>query len=248
MPKYAKIIEDLIKKNRELELKLLHASEWMQKDLQEKKDVVNGNIHEIHTKEIKDTIHSFFENFPIVFDKDTNIFDELLSSEILYHHLESDPSIDGTGVIIGYTKVLEYIIDKNITLPYREFAKQNSQDYLKSRKTLEKKVYQTVYKWYILSIGRLYEVLEAIKINSQNSFFVELFKKFLENNPHIKKILLDEIFLEKIQSLIEKDMFWWKRHSGEVTLEDCREVREKCMGNFSQVDCIIIHLLNINTL
>jgi hypothetical protein len=98
------IIADLIKKNRDLSLRLLNASEWMSKDVAEKQQIIDGEIEEIHVGDIKKSISSFLKDFPLSHDEE-NIIDDLQSSEILFVHMQKDPNIDGTAVIIDHTSI-----------------------------------------------------------------------------------------------------------------------------------------------
>lgn len=244
MPKKKDIVQELIEKNRELEMKLLHASEWMQKNVSESQDAIEDEVEEIHVWDIKKKITLFLWDFPIWQDEE-NIVDDLISSEILFHHLQRDPNLDGTGIIIWYNKVLDFLIEKCITSPFRQYAHSRCENIIKSSNHIEKNLHLTIHKWYMLSVGRLYEVLENIKNNYQKGFYLELFERFLEEYGYIKDTLFNEHFYKNLEILVDKEMFWSKRHSGSVSLEEAQEVRRIIAGNLENPDCILIQLLTL---
>lgn len=242
---YCDIITQLIKKNKELELKLLNASEWMAKNVEEKKDIINGNIEEIHTKDIKNTIINFLWEYPLGSDFE-NIIDDLLSSEILFAHFKKEQALDGTGVIIGYNKVLDFLIENNITSPFRKYAQKKCKNILVSKNHIESNLHSVIHKWYILSIGRLFEVVQSITFHyGKEEFYLTLFEKFLEEHPHIKHTLLEASFFEELNTLVVSEIFWSKRHAWTINFEETSLAREKIVWGFTNSNCILIKLLEI---
>ena len=70
--------------------------------------------------------------------------------------MKQDTSLDGSAVLIGYNKALDMIIEEKIIQTWRKYARKKSSDFLKSKHPQERLLYQTIYKNYTLSIGKLY--------------------------------------------------------------------------------------------
>ena len=244
MPSKDYIIADLIKKNKELELKLLSASEWMSKNIAEKKDVIDGNIEEINVNDIKKSIKNFLWDYPLGPDE-SNIIDDLFSSELLFVHGERDNSIDGTAIIIGYNKVLDFTIEKYITSPFRKFAHARCKNILISSSHIEANLHSTIHKGFMMSIGRLFEILENIKYHYKKEFYLTLFEDFLQEHTDISDAILSDNFFLPLKTLVDKEIFGSKRHSGSVSFADAQEARKIIMGDYKDANCLCIKLLKL---
>jgi hypothetical protein len=97
----------------------------------------------------------------------------------------------------------------------------------------------------MMSIGRLYEVVETLKCHYNKEFYVDLFNNFLDEHHHIKDVLLDDTFFSDLKSLVEKEIFGSKRHSGSISFEDTQDARKKIMWNFENTNCLFLKLLDI---
>ena len=74
---------------------------------------------------------------------------------------------------------------------------------------------------------------------------MNLFCDFLEEYNDIKSVVLEETFFQNLKSLVEKEIFWSKRHSGSISFEDTQDAREKIVGNFENTRCLLVELLEI---
>jgi hypothetical protein len=109
--------------NDALKEKLEHAKQWMQKE------VASSRRYIIHTQAksknevfantsredtILEQIYSFFPPEVLAHFPENGV-SNLLSSEIIFYQILSGLHVDGTGVIIGYQKTLDMMIESYIT-------------------------------------------------------------------------------------------------------------------------------------
>jgi hypothetical protein len=240
MPSKDEIIDELRKYNKELLSKLESASDWMKRSIEEKQDT----SYFLKKKHIEKSLNTFFSPLSL-WENASDILDDLMSSEVMFETMKQDTSLDGSAILIGYNKALDMMIEKKIVQVWRNYAKTKSSDFLKSEHPLERLLYQTIYKNYTLSIGKLYGLLKDISEQTETGFFRWLFSDFLDSNSHISKLLFDPRFIEKVEILVEKDYFWSKRHSGSIEFDEVQEVRNLVMWDFTERTCIFYLLLTI---
>jgi len=246
----------LQEENKLLKHKLEVAKNWMKKEISEDKKKIskakinnstlkektcflNDNIEEIVSNKIQD----FFGELMLV-NIPAKIIKNIISAEINYYNFRNNPNFDGFSVISSYHKALDIIIETYITSSFREFAKDKKLEY--SNNSLEKSLFLIIEKNYSLSIWRLFHLLQIIKnkeeINWKN---IIIFKEFLEKFSFIKNILLDDEFFKIFEEIIETEVLWEKRHSGQISFIETREARKLLIWDFNNKNCIIYKLMMI---
>ena len=250
-------IETLQKENKALRKKLLSASSWMKKSVEEEKNLIQkqklqeereeerqsflyANIENIILKKIE----KFFQEKELNF-LDKEFFDNILSSEINFYNLQKSPHLDGILVIIGYHKILDMLIEEKITSLFRKFAKKENQITLEVNDVLEKSLHLIVNSGYILSVGRLFGILKEIKEKKKLSPYLLCFKNFLRKYAYIEKIVFRPSFYNKLKRVVESEVLGSKRHKGYIKKEETKEIRELLIGNFEDKNSIIYELLSL---
>ena len=246
----------LQEENQLLKHKLEVAQNWMKKEISEDKKKIskakinnstlkektcflNDNIEEIVSNKIQD----FFGELMLV-NIPAKIIKNIISAEINYYNFRNNPNFDGFSVISSYHKALDIIIETYITSSFREFAKDKKLEY--SNNSLEKSLFLIIEKNYSLSIWRLFHLIQIIKkkekINWKN---IIIFKEFLEKFSFIQNILLDKEFFQIFEEIIETEVLWEKRHSGQISFIETREARKLLIWDFNNKNCIIYKLMMI---
>ncbi len=234
------IISELQRYNKELLSKLDNVTEWMQRNLEEKKKIIENDesSHQVIRKHYDD----FFWEYKIK-AIDDDIFDDILSSEILYQHMLMDATLDGTSIVIGYNKAVDITLEYCLVKPWREYAHKRSKNFIQSQRAEEKLLHQVVYHGYTISLWKLYGILTQDRENLW--FFSELFFQFLDEYSYIKTVILSPNFLEIIGNIVTKEYFWSKRHTGSISLSEVQEVRQAVLGNFENKNCILFLLFTM---
>lgn len=240
-----KTIEELEKENALLRKKLEVAKFWMSQEVEHQiKNIWTStgveNIKEI----IEDKIENFFEDIVLI-NLPTSVIQNIITSEINYHHMMQGEAIWWSSVIIWYHKAIDILIEKNIAKTFRKFAKKHWYDELYKNDPLEKSLHRIVNEGHSMSIGRLYHLLSMITKNEQLENYGRWFKAYLEKYKSAKDILLSKSFLNKMWSLMNTEVLWKKRHVWMVKPEETKKVRELLIGDFQDKDCIIYDLIEI---
>jgi len=248
----------LQEENIELKRKLEIASEWMKKEvkqdskkiakskitnstLKEKTCFLNDNIEEI----VSDKIQDFFGELMLV-NIPAKIIRNIISAEINYYNFRNNPNFDWFSVISSYHKALDIIIETYITSEFRTFARKNID--LKTRYTdsLDKSIFLIIENNYSLSAWRLFHIIKNIKEKENiNWRYVELFNQYLEKFSYIKNILLEDEFCNNFEKIIETEVLWEKRHSGQISFVETREARKLLIWDFKDKNCLIYQLMMI---
>ncbi len=238
-----------------LEKKLSLAKTWMERQIkeeikkikkrkintlsvEEKNFFIKQNLEEIIEKKVK----NFFWDF-ILMNLNPKIISNIVIWEISYYNLKQNPHLDWLSVISSYHKALDLIIESIITKPFRKFAKKNNFIFLRKNDPLEKSLNLVINKWYLLSIGRLYHLLNNIKNNKNLFDFTIAFKKFLEKYKDLEIILLDDNFLKIFKEIIETEILWKKRHSWKITFLETKKARKLIIWDLKDKNCLIYNLV-----
>ena len=262
-------IKTLQEENEQLKNKLKIAQKWMKKEvaedvkkiwkakinsstLKEKTCFLNDNIEEIVSNKIQD----FFGELMLV-NIPSSIIKNIISAEINYYNFRNNPSFDWFSVISSYHKALDIIIETYITSDFRKFIDKSRLPKHIENDSLEKALNSVITKNYSLSAGRLYHLLKTInEFSRDNSWIIStdrklkhytyLFYKFLKKHSFIKNILLeDKEYLEIFEKIMETEVLWEKRHSGQISFVDTREARKLLIWDFKNKNCLIYKLMMI---
>ena len=263
-------IKTLQEENKQLKEKLKIAKTWMKREiaedikkiweakishstLKEKACFLNDNIEEI----VSDKIQDFFGEIMLV-NIPAKIIRNIISAEINYFNFRSNPSFDWFSVISSYHKALDIIIETYIISDFRKFIDKSKLPKYIENDSLEKSLKSVIFNNYSLSAWRLYHLLQTINeyknrddswiVSTENKLnhYTYLFYKFLKKHSYLKSVLLkDDNFFEIFEKIIETEVLWSKRHSGQISFVDTREARKLLIWNFKDKNCLIYKLMMI---
>jgi len=203
---------------------LKHAREWMQRQVAEQRNTIPSTSR--NEEDIMKSLSTYFPAEVYMSFSETSL-KEILWSELLYDLQSDHPDIDGSTIILWYQKVFDTLVEKYITKALRRYIKQYWELPSPQNFPLEKFLFQVCNKGFILSSGRLYELLKSYNTKSEGLYYTHSFYDFLEKNIYIKKSLLESDFLLHLQWLSQKKILWEKRHLGIVSREDTEFARQK---------------------
>ncbi len=240
-----KTLEELEKENALLRKKLEVAKFWMSQEVEHQmKNIWTSTTVENIKDIIEDKIENFFEDIVLI-NLPTSVIQNIITSEINYHHMMQGEAIWWSSVIIWYHKAIDILIEKNITKIYRKFAKKHGYDELKVNDPLEKSLHRVVNEDHSMSIGRLYHLISMITKNEHLENYSRWFRAYLDKYPAAKNILLSTSFIDKLGNLMRTEVLWKKRHVWMVKPEETKKVRDLLIGDFQDKDCIIYDLIEI---
>jgi len=249
-------IQSLKDRNKNLEFKLNIAKLWMIKQVREsvkkiskrkiskiasdsKNDFANNNLEDIITEKIR----NYFGDY-ILMNLNSSVVENIVSAEIAYYQLKQNPNFDWFAVVSSYHKAIDWIIEQFIVKWFRKFAKKEWQIHLRKNDSLEKTFHSLVNKWYGLSIGRLYHILESISKNKEIYDYWKCFKNYLDKYSYLKDVLLDKNFLNIFKQIIDTEIFWKKRHTGQISFVETRKARELIIWKLKDKNSFIYILLS----
>lgn len=253
------IIEDLKKEIEDLNKRLNICTLWMKREVEEE-------IHKISIKKLSKLTQGIREDFlqenqeEIITQRISNYFwdilllnapsstiEYLVNSEINYFNFQKNPTSDWFSVISSYHKILDAFIEHFIINDFRKFAMKKNCVIIRDNDPLEKALHLIVNKKYILSLGRLYALLKAIKNDSKLLIYWECFASYLEKNKEFKDILLSNEFLRLFEEIIKSEVFWAKRHTGKINLDETKRARELMTWEYLNKNSILYILLESQT-
>jgi len=257
-----KIAQKWMKKEVAEDLKKIWKAKINSSTLKEKTCFLNDNIEDIVTDKIQD----FFGELMLI-NIPAKIIRNIISAEINYYNFRNNPSFDWFSVISSYHKALDIIIETYITSDFRKFIDKSRLPKHIENDSLEKALNSVITKNYSLSAGRLYHLLKTIDEFKQKEkqniisppsgtlfekerwklkHYTYLFYKFLKKHSFIKNILLeDNQFLEIFKKIMETEVLWEKRHSGQISFVDTRESRKLLIWDFKNKNCLFYKLMMI---
>jgi len=248
-------IQSLKDKNKSLELKLQVAKLWMIKQVREsvktiskrkiskltwetKKNFARENLEDIITNKIRD----YFGDF-ILMNISSNFIENIISWEIAYYELKQNPNFDWFSVVSSYHKALDIVIEQFITKGFRKFAKKQGQVHLRKNDLLEKSLHSVVNKNYILSVWRLYHILQTIKKEEKLFDYVQCFNDYLNKYFYLKEVLLDQEFLNIFKKIIDSEILWKKRHTWMMSFTETRKARKLLVWELKDKKSLIYMIL-----
>lgn len=230
-------IQELAKKNQELQEKLTAAEQWIGREFSdrklriEKETALNKTRAELTEtgEHIEARIKKYFhENTEILWEENIRL---LRDSEINFHHIVRNKELDGFLVTNTYQKILENLFETNITTYFREKNKR-SRLHPGKNDLLEKTLYKVLHQNFQLSLGKIYQILEKIMQGSDADLIV-LFEESLRELPAYAMVC-DADFWENFSESVNTGAFGEKRHSWKISFEDVQKLRTIMTGNFSE--------------
>lgn len=203
-------------------------------------------LEENQEKIISQSIQSYFWDI-LLLNAPNSTIEHLVNSEINYYGLQKNPSIDWFSVVSNYHKILDAFIEHFITNGYRKFAFKKNCTILRVNDPLEKALHLVVNKKYIMSVGRLFWLLRSIKNDDKLHIYWETFAQYLDKYQELKDVLLSNEFMKLFQEIVGSEVFWSKRHSGTISLEDTQRARMLMTWWFCDRNSILYILLESQT-
>lgn len=247
-------IQQLQIENRKLIEKLAIAKKWMSAQVQENMRRITSEKVLWDTtfwedldhldERIETKIYEFFGEI-LLMNIPSSVIENIVSAEINYYHLKANPNFDGLSVISGYHKALDTLIETYIIRDFRKFAKKHNQDELHQNDPLEKALHMVVNKKYILSLGRLFHLIQRLRKNEKLWDYQSSFKQYLEHHSDVSQVILSDSFYLLLTQVVDSEVLWKKRHEWKINFLETREAREKIVGRLRDRDCLIYQLIAI---
>jgi hypothetical protein len=234
---------------QELKKKLKTAKIWMQREVTKQTQcIISEKSHwETHLfspdfeVQISQQIYNlFWEVF--VMEISETIMENLITSEVEYCLLQKWYQIEPLSVIISYQKILDFWIEKYITVGFRRFAKAAWKTDFWDNHHLENTFDNIMDQNYILWVNKFFTSLLLIASGEYLPSGVSCFAQYLKSIPSLWEILSNREFLSMCASLLESDVFGSKRHSGEILLSEIEQVRGLVAGNLKDKNCLLYKL------
>lgn len=148
-----------------------------------------------------------------------------------FHHAVRQKHIDGIMVTNIYQKILENIFEEAWISPFRTKYKKKRLPHRKND-LLEKTLYKVIHDDFRLSIGKIYQICLRL-VEGPPSELVDFLRETIETSP-LYQVLNDGIFWELFKDTIDTRAFGEKRHTGKISFQDVRYIRERITGNYEQ--------------
>lgn len=249
-------IQSLKDKNKQLEWILAIAKLWMTREIKEsikkvskrkiskfacdkKNNFALENLEEI----ITDKIRNYFWDF-ILMNISSSVIDNIVSAEVAYYNLKQNPNYDGFWVVSSYHKALDAIIEQFITKWFRKFAKKTGQIHLRKNDSLEKALHSVVNKWFILSLWRLFHILQIISNNEKSYDYINNFKDYLNKYFYLKDVLLNKEFLKIYSDILDTEILGKKRHSWSISFDETKRARQMLIWDLKDKNSLIYFFLS----
>lgn len=250
-------IEELKKENLDLRRKLSIAKLWIEKEIKAKvtkiakwrvSRLTSETKDEFFAENVEDIIttkvYDYFWEIMLL-NTPGSVVENIISAEILFYNLWKNKWIDWLWVITSYHKALDTLIEGLITKWFRKFAKKTWQTQLRQNDVLEKSLNSVVNKGYILSIWRLFHLLELIKTDDMMYDYWKCFKKYLEKYTYISDILLEDNFYDKFDKLVSSEILWKKRHVWKISFKEAKDARFLLIWDYKEKNSIIYKFIEI---
>jgi hypothetical protein len=171
--------------------------------------------------------------------------ERLIDAEIYWNTLQQYPQMDALPIIIAYQKILDAWIEERLVAPWRhrewstaersDPGTKNRNSYRltgfpparewQKREWLEQDIVNLIGKKYTLSIGRLYQLLQATRNKELLGRVTREFVHYIDSQGILDTLLSDGFFVP-FHSLMEREVFSRKRHESKVTYADARFTRD----------------------
>lgn len=131
----------------------------------------------------------------------------MVASEINFYNLGKNPSLDGFSVVSSYHKILDVWVEQMIINQFRKYAQKKGATVLRVNDPMEKALHSVITKKYILSLGRLFGLLQSIRKGEKLYDFAQTFSDYLEKYQGLRELLLSDKFFFLFEKIIESDVF-----------------------------------------
>lgn len=254
--------EELLAEIESLKRKLDVSTRWMKRQVQESiQSVAKDRVKKINRYKFQNELEreqlvlleSSIEDYfgTVLLSAPPKTVERLIDAELQWYTLQKYPQMDALALTLAYQKIFDACIEQYLSEPFRQYARK--QKILMRTKyedpALEKDLENVLYKWYNLSSGRLYQLIEVLKKWPPLTQFVWVFQDFLEHtNTHLASLLISDEFMTPFRSIIEMEIFSKKRHESKVSYIDGKNTRSIMVGNLQAKNSILYQLFEANHL
>ncbi len=248
-------LQRLLTENEALQRKLDVCVRWMKRQIEESVSSISQRRLRDMTKSSKDTfvrenqadiitkkIQEYFGDL-LLLNAPSKTIEYLVNSEINFYNLYQNPTLDGLSVVSSYHKILDAFIEHAVTKNFRKFAKKRNCVVLLENDPIEKALHFVVNKDYIISIGRFFGLLKAIRQHESQGAYGTTFSLYIERNQELATLLLGDTFYNLFDRLVRSEVFGEKRHRGSITFDETKLVREWMVGDFQNKSSVLYILL-----
>jgi len=246
--------EELLIENQELKRKLEIAKQWMENEVKNQVSrITKEKVEKLSLCEIEDTfeeniedtistkITDFFGEVTLI-NMPSSIVENIISAEINYYNMRKNPNFDGLSVILSYHKALDTMIEGFIIKWFRKFAHKQKQTVLRQNDVLEKSLNSVVNTWYILSVWRLFHILQLISNDEKLFDYTQCFKDYLSKYWYLQEVLLWDEFMQVFSDLVNSEILGKKRHVWKINFVETRKARELLIWDLEDKNCLIYKL------
>lgn len=253
MPK--KNDKDLLRRlqaeNKHLREQLLMCKKWMQREVAGKAYSINKRRAQRATRqkldidsyeEVAKTVEGYFGQL-LYINNISTMTPHLVDAEMNFFHFMRNGEVDGFIVTNGYQKALEAIIEELVVKGYRKHAKKKKAS-LKVNNIHEKTLHKCVTKGYMLSVGKVFDLIKKIRTERLEGQFERAFREYLGEIGAVGEYLLSNDCFDSWARVIKTNAFGSRRHAGNIEKDDVQKIRKLMTGNYDDPDGILYQFLH----
>lgn len=243
-------LSDLINENKNLKRKLQISQLWMQRQVHESLQMIIESRQKEQSRqkfdsffedqifqEISKNIETYFSYFLSNAPKYT--LERLLDAEVQWYTLQKFPHMDWFPVAALYQKILDATFEM-LTDPLTRM--QEFPHFSVNLDGIEKDIALIFSKKYTLSLGRWYQLFSFLRSWKMKSEYIDNFVSLIEkDHPWIFWFLISDAFFLPFETLIQMEVFQWKRHEKKMSFSDAKNTRDICISWF-QWDSLLLSL------
>jgi hypothetical protein len=102
-----------------------------------------------------------------------------------------------------------------------------------------------VNKKYILSLWRLFHLIQRLRAKDNLWEYECTFRDYLERHNDVSDVILSDSFYDLLKQVVDSEVLWKKRHEWKITFLETREARDRIIGKLRERDCLIYQLIAI---
>lgn len=248
-------LELLTQENQTLRHQLDVCRKWMRREVDQavhsiaKRKVTKmtemdreGFLRENQEAIISKRIQDYFGDM-LLLNAPREMMEHLINAEINFYNLGKNPSLDGFSVVSSYHKIFDILTEQLIVHQFRKYAQKKGAPILRVNDPMEKALYAVITKKHILSLGRLYGLLQSIRTGEKLHDFGTLFSDYLSKYPSLRELLVSDAFFDLFKKVILSEIFGSKRHQGSINMEDTKNARKWIAGDFADKDSLLYRIL-----
>ena len=171
------------------------------------------------------------------------MIEHLINAEINFYNLGKNPTLDGFSVVSSYHKIFDILTEHMIVHQFRKYTLKKGAPILRVNDPMEKALHLVITKKHILSLGRLYGLLQSIRTGAPLYDFGKSFAEYLDKYPSLRDLLISDTFFALFQKVINSEIFGAKRHQGSISIGDTKNARTWILGDFTDKESLLYMIL-----